>query len=176
MPITLYLLRTGITVQDDVLRDSGTYQQVPLAPVNGAGWRLYVRPGVPRAAGWVEHIEPLVLPSDRGTLDRLRSSQSSGILLVEASGRCFALTFGGGYFSLDGRCIEPGFGLRVTANAISANQVRGSATKGLGRSSRSQRTALPSDSELYELGIEPTDEWVRQLSGKGHRNNVCHQR
>ena len=76
------------------------------------------------------------------------------------------LDFRHGYHAIEPRCIEQGFGVRATANIIASDQITSADTKGFNRSPRSQKTILSSASELYALGIEPAEEWVRQLSGK----------
>lgn len=162
MQLTLYLMREGVELQKEILRDPERFEEVSLAPSDEAIWQLYVNPGVLREASWVKHVRAIAV-SD---LSYLKNRTTSGILLVEAHGRVFAVTFGHGFQAINSQLIEPGFGLRVTANSVASNQVTSADTRGYSKTGRSQRTVLPAASDLYLLGIEPNEEWVRKLSGK----------
>lgn len=164
MRVTLYMLRDRTDLSPDVLRDGSTFENVPLTPVKDVAWSLFIRAGQSKPASWVDAVRPVVV--DDNALGRLRTQSSAGVLLVQTSQRLFAVTFGQGYHTLDPKYIEPGFGLRVTANVVAADQVTSADTKGFHQSARSQKTILPAASELYALGIEPSEEWVRQLGGR----------
>jgi len=161
--ITLYLLRDETPPSADVLRDAGRFREVEIAPADGVDWHLFVSGHPPGEASWVKNLRPIV-PSD--DLLECRTSSSSAVLLIERNGRVFALTFGHGFHAIDAQYIERGFGLRVTANVIAATQVTSADTRGMSGNGRNQKTMLSTASALYDLGIEPTEEWVRQLSGK----------
>ncbi|MGA6164206.1 DUF6119 family protein [Amycolatopsis magusensis] len=164
MRITLYLLTEGAEVSRQSLKNSSGYSEVPLVSSAGAHWKLFVHAMSAQRSKWTDNVLPIV--KDPKDLNRLRSQSSSGVLLVELRGRVFALTFGYGYHAVDGKVIEPGFGLKVTVNVISADAVVSADTKGFNRGARSQKTILPAASQMADLGIETADEWVRQLSGK----------
>lgn len=165
MRITLYMLREEADFSESAIRGAGSFTEVSVsAPDGDAEWRLFVRRGQSKPAKWADSIRPIVTNQD--DLAGLRNQSSAGVLLVNAAGRVFALTFGYGYHALEPKFIEAGFGLRVAANVIGSDQVTSADTKGFNRSSRSQKTVLPAANEMYALGIEPSEEWVRQLGGK----------
>jgi uncharacterized protein (TIGR04141 family) len=132
-------------------------------PADGIQWQLFVSGHPPNEASWVKNLRPIVVNDE---LDELRTTSSSAVLLIERAGRLFALTFGHGFHAIEAQYLERGFGLRVTANVIAANQVTSADTRGMSGNGKNQKTMLAAASELYALGIEPTEEWVRQLSGK----------
>jgi uncharacterized protein (TIGR04141 family) len=130
----------------------------------GVAWTLFIRATDPREAAWVKSVRPLVVRD--ADLDDLKTRSTAGVLLASVGRQMFAVTFGHGFQALEPGFVVRGFGLKVTANIVASDRVTSADTRGLSRSSRSQKTVLPAASEFAELGIEPSDEWVRQLGGK----------
>lgn len=140
------------------------YELVETRPVADLTWELYVLRPYPKPPGWLADLASIV-EGDR--LANLRNQLCSALLFVTRGERRFILAYGGGHFVIDREYIEPGFGLRVVANVVAGSSgIMSADTRGLNQTARSQRTVLPVASALYELGIEPSDEWVRQLTGK----------
>lgn len=167
MRITLYLLREGVKFDRSFLRDDGDkFKEITVTAPSTANtrWRLFYQPRQARPASWVENVQSIV--ANPHELSGITTQSSSAVLLVETANRRFAVTFGHGYHAVHPRCIVPGFGLRVTANVVAKNQITSADTKGFNQSSRSQKTILPAADEFYALGVEPSEEWVRQLSGR----------
>ncbi|WP_199443845.1 DUF6119 family protein [Umezawaea beigongshangensis] len=164
MRITLYLLREGVEFSSAALRDGDSFQEVQLLPVDDFEWKLFVLPRSPKEPTWATAVRSLVI--SEVALDELRIQSSAGVLLARVDGRIFALTFSSGFHAIAVENLEPGFGLRVTANVIASDKVVSADTKGFSSSSRSQKIILPSASELHELGIETSEEWVKNLGGK----------
>lgn len=163
MRITLFRLNDDVSMTTNVLRRAGDYAEVATSAPAGVELKLFVKGGPGRPAKWVSELAALTAnPSD---LDGLRAASSSAVLLARAGGPVFAICFGGGFHGVDPARYIRGFGVRVTANAIEGNRVKSADTRGLNRSGRSQKVILPVASALEDLGIEPTEEWVRQLSG-----------
>ncbi len=164
MKLTLYLLRQGLDSEADALRPSfDDYEHVETRPVAGLTWDLYVLRPFPRPPRWLTDLTSIV---EGDGLANLRNQLCSALLFVTRGDRRFILSYGGGHFVIDREYIEPGFGLRVVANVVAGSSILSAETRGLSQTARSQRTVLPLASALYELGIEPSDEWVRQLTGK----------
>lgn len=171
MRITLYLLTEDAELSVDSLSNSGSYTEVPLQKRDDINWKLFIKAGEAKAAKWTENVAPIV--TNKQDLSKLKTQSSSGILLAEVSDEIFAITFGHGYHAVEGKLIVSGFGLRVAANIISADGVVSADTKGFNRGSRSQKTVLPAASQMEDLGIETSDEWVRQLSGRIEGDNFA---
>lgn len=96
---------------------------------------------------------------------RLVSSHSAALLLISYRGYRFILAYGRGWQAIERSWVDPRFGLRVVANAVSADRVRSVETRTLGGRHLSRYTAMPTAGPLYELGIEPINTLVRQLEG-----------
>ncbi|WP_158641438.1 DUF6119 family protein [Amycolatopsis eburnea] len=166
MQITLNLLRSGIELSRALLREATRFREIDVHPPNveGVNWRLFVRSKPAKPAAWTQSVASIVV--DPSGLSRLRTQSSAGVLLVGLQDRVFAVTFGTGHHALEPVTVEPGFGLRVTANVVAHDRVTSANTKGFNRSARSQKTILPAASAFADLGVEPAEEWIRQLSGR----------
>jgi uncharacterized protein (TIGR04141 family) len=140
MRITLYLLRPEADFGKGVLRDASRYSEVEVMSSDEVEWQLFVNPGAPREASWVDGVRPIVTDAGAKKLGKLKYQSSAGVLLVKSGDRIFAVTFGQGYHALDYKVLEPGFGLRVTANVVAADKLTGADTKGLTKSAKSQKT------------------------------------
>jgi uncharacterized protein (TIGR04141 family) len=164
MKLTLYMLRSDLDAHATGLRESfENYEFVPTRPLEGMTCELYVRHPPASRPRWLADLESIV---EGDALSKLRNQLSSALLLVARDGRRFVLSYGGGHHTVDRECIEQGFGLRVTVNVVAANRVVSAETRGLNQTARSQRTVLPIASAFYELGIDYSEDWIRQLTGK----------
>jgi uncharacterized protein (TIGR04141 family) len=88
------------------------------------------------------------------------------VLVFEAAGRWWALSFGTGYHAIDLGAVEPGFGLRVCANSIDPEAVRAMANRRVGAITRQQLTHISRGSRVAELGVVLDHDWVRYLAGR----------
>jgi len=166
MRITLNLLREGMELSKSALRDGASFKEVVVVQPSDEGvfWKLFVRPMPSKPAAWTKNVVSIV--TDLTELAGLRTQSSAGVLLIQVDGRVFAVTFGAGYHAVSPASVEPSFGLKVTANVVTRDKVTSADTKGFNQSARSQKTVMPSAGEFAALGVEPTEEWVRQMSGK----------
>ena len=161
--VTLYLLAPGAALDATALRAGSGFSAVATKPIAGIKTALFVKHSPPRAMRWIAQLEPLV--SDPATLTGMSGASAGAVLLVRKGAETFAVTFGTGFQAIDPDKVERGFGLRVTANAIANSMIKSAETRMLERDGRSQRVILPNASRLSDLGIEPLEEWVRQLTG-----------
>jgi uncharacterized protein (TIGR04141 family) len=111
--LTIYLLGEEVTEPAHALNDK-TPTSVELSPTSGLEGVFYheSRPATPPA--WVSFLEPLLAVAPQ----RLLSASASGLLVLKASERWFAITFGYGRAFLNLSKIELRFGLRVALNRI----------------------------------------------------------
>lgn len=164
MRLTLYLMQSGVKIDNKTLiRAVASFSPVKVRELEGAKCQLYVKAGKAAPPRWTKSLDPILTSSGLGV--PLYNQSSAGILLVELEERVFALTFGHGFQALSSKLLEPGFGLRVTANSVATDRLTGGDMIGHGKGARGRRITLPEASDLYQLGIEPNQEWVKRLGG-----------
>jgi uncharacterized protein (TIGR04141 family) len=118
--ISVYLLKPGLSGVRDALRADieGDLTAYPVASGNTVG-TLFVVEGDEHEPDWVRLlgaavVRPLSYPS--------RSVQA--VLVLQAAGRWFGVTFGHGRHLLDRSRYERDFGLRVALNAVDPERLR----------------------------------------------------
>ncbi|PZE36819.1 hypothetical protein DEJ21_08015 [Curtobacterium sp. MCSS17_006] len=171
MRLTMYLMREGVTADAAVLRESADYEEAALRAGSGGVPAVFLFKGDSKAPGWLGEVAKLTSPASPDS--ELVSRSLGAVVLVAAGERVVAVTFGSGYHALESSVIERGFGLRVTANMVATNGIRGAQTRGVARSSRDQKTLLPGAGRLQDLAVEVDEDWLRQLSGKSKDGNFA---
>lgn len=135
---------------------------VDINPSAGIDGRfLYVEPhsSVPTGVGFVQ---PLLAD----LLSGIRSASASALLLLRASSRIFALTFGYGRSLLDLSKIENQFGLRVALNRIDPCQIRSLDTKTFEDLVVSTNTQASKSAELPTFGVDISRDILRAVTGE----------
>ena len=94
--LTILLLR-DVSSPDEAIRSDKNPTSVALDPASGLTGRFYYQSSHSNPPSWVGQIDPiLTLP-----LQHVFSSSASGLLIIETSGRHFAVTFGYGKGFID---------------------------------------------------------------------------
>ncbi|WP_146008947.1 DUF6119 family protein [Zhihengliuella halotolerans] len=159
--LTIYLLREEVQEFEDALDSERASASEELADSAGLeGKFYYVRPQ-PRIPGWVNFIQPVLA----GPLDGIRSSSTSGLLLLRTSGRIFAITFGYGRSLLDLSKLDFQFGLRVALNRIDPRQIRSLDTKTFEDLVVSTNTQVSKSAELPTFGVDVSRDILRAVTG-----------
>ncbi len=166
MRITLYLLTASAKLDDSALKESSGFALLKSKPIKNTPTRLFTKTTPPYEAKWAKELRFLV-EDDAGNaaLDRIQSISSGALLLLQVNGRIFAIAFGGGFHAINPTLIERGFGIRVAANCVASSKLKSADTRALEGTGKSQKIILPAAAEMAELGVEPLEEWIRQLSG-----------
>jgi uncharacterized protein (TIGR04141 family) len=171
MRLTMYLLRDGSTGDSSVLRETTSYAELALRPEFESIAAAFFISGEAKGPSWLTDLN---LVADISTGEENLLTRSLGaVILVSVRERIVAVTFGTGFHAIRPAFIERGFGLRVTANLISMNKIRGSQTRGVAGNSRDQKTLLPVDGQFGDLNVEVDEDWLRQLSGKSSDPSVA---
>lgn len=112
---------------------------------------------------WTEYL------ADYFDVDWRASVTNSAVLLAQAAGRWFAVTFGYGRHLLNTALLVPDFGLRVTGNSIDPGRITAISSIAMTAGSRrtTQRMAIPSSIRAFSVRV--SEEWVRSLAG--HTNS-----
>ncbi|GAB2817905.1 TIGR04141 family sporadically distributed protein [Alpinimonas psychrophila] len=160
--LTFYLLREEVEEFDDALDQEKASTSVNLAASSGVDGRFHYLKPKPLIPAWVGFVQPLL----DGPLESIRSSSTSGLLLLRASGRIFALTFGYGRSLLDLSKIEYQFGLRVALNRIDPRQIRSLDTKTFEDLVVSTSTQASKSAELPTFGVDVSKDILRAVTGE----------
>lgn len=160
----MYLLRESADADESSLRSKVEITHATLRAPDDQLAGVFILHGDPRRPAWVDELGAIA------TVDvdpaELETRSLGAVVLIKARSRVVAVTFGTGFHAIEPALIERGFGLRVTANMVAANGIRGGQTRGVARSSRDQKTLLPVNGEFSDLNVEVDEDWLRQLSGK----------
>lgn len=160
----MYLLREAAKADETSLRTTANMSESELRDEDGDIAGVYLFHGNPRQPDWVQALDVVATTSVQSS--DLETRSLGAVVLVACKDRVIAVTFGTGFHALEPSLIERGFGLRVTANMVGADSIRGAQTRGVARSSRDQKTLLPINSEFSDLSVEVDEDWLRQLSEK----------
>jgi uncharacterized protein (TIGR04141 family) len=160
--LTIYLLGEEVFEPAQALNSGKTPTSVELSPTSGLEGVFYhvSRPATPPA--WVSFLEPLFAVAPQ----RLLSASASGLLVLKASERWFAITFGYGRAFLNLSKIEPRFGLRVALNRIDPSQIRSLDTKTFEDMVVTKNTQVSRSSELPAFGVDISRDILRAVTGE----------
>jgi uncharacterized protein (TIGR04141 family) len=160
--LTLYLLGEEVAEPAQALNRDKTPSSVELSPDCGFEGVFYYesRPATPPA--WVSFVGPLLTAPPQ----RLLSASASGLLVLKASQRLFAITFGHGRGFLDLSRIEHRFGLRVALNRIDPSQIRSLDTKTFEDMVVTKNTQVSRSSELPAFGVDISRDILRAVTGE----------
>ena len=156
--LTVFLLKEGSTA-DTVLPSRDTLDHFAIT----AGSRsadLFVRRHRAAAPRWAAFF--------RGQLDSHAFgaiSSVSAVLMVETSGRQFALTFGHGRLLLADDCWDERFGLRIALNSVSG-KIRSVDTQTLDSLGRHARIQASRDARVLEFGVDVEQDLLRAVTGR----------
>jgi uncharacterized protein (TIGR04141 family) len=115
--LTIYLINQGLTDPGVILRPGTDHHLV--AVNNRRIGDLYVKAGDPHPPPWVTFFVDTTLD-----LTTVQGMSTSAVLLIAASNRVFAVTFGFGRLLLQPGTTDDRFGLKVTLNAVDHTKIR----------------------------------------------------
>lgn len=165
--LTIYLMRSELTTFAQALNSDKTCSQHELDPETDIQGEFYFVPPSPSVPAWVKFVQP-ILADDFG----LASTSVSGLLLLRASERLFAVTFGYGRSLLDMSKIEFQFGLRVALNLVDAGHLRSLDTKTFDDIVVSTNTQTSKSAELPAFGVDVSVDILRAVTGEPRDNST----
>lgn len=118
--LSIYLLKSDVATPREALRADLEELTEHAFTAPGQEGRLYVAPVHEREPDWVGLLRPVTEPPLQ-----VQTQSTSAVLVLHASGRWFALTFGHGRTLLDSSRYERRFGLKVALNTVDPALVRG---------------------------------------------------
>jgi uncharacterized protein (TIGR04141 family) len=118
--ISVYLLRADLQDVRSALRDEAANLSThAVRASNGVVGTLYVAEGEEGQPEWVRFLSTYSDPPLT-----YQTSSLSAVLLLQASERWFAITYGYGRFLLEPESFERSFGLRAALNAVDPEKLR----------------------------------------------------
>lgn len=161
--LTIFLLTNDVTEPGDALDTGGeqSYTEQDVSASAGFSGVFYSKYNQPRFPGWVKYVSPAL----DGSLS-VKTASASGLLILKAAERYFALSFGFGRSFLDPSKIERRFGLKVALNRIDAQQIRSLDTKTFEDMVVSKTTQTSKNAELSNFGVDAVRDLLRAVTGK----------
>lgn len=152
--LTVYLLKSGREKRFFARR--APTNVVPLGSVGN----LYFDRAKQNEPKWAQLFQEFVPPSDFG-----RASSPGALLVAEAAGRSFAITFGTGRFLLDTEACEERFGLRVALNTVSAEELRSIDKNTLDSIGRHTQEQASRGASAADFGFDVERDLLRAVTG-----------
>lgn len=164
--ISVYLLRAPIKSAKEALQEDPDKLEQHRITALGDDATLYVRRRPPLPPKWTEFFAGEVEP----TLE-LKQASYSAVLLVKASGRLFAITFGsGGRFMLALGVYERNFGLRVAANSVEPDQIRSVSSRTFVDTALQVQRQVAEVSDIAGLQMDVQRDLLTRLEGSVRRD------
>jgi uncharacterized protein (TIGR04141 family) len=147
---------------DDAIAPNKNPQSQTLDPSSGVEGRFYFssRPADPPV--WVSFVQPIL----SSPLQSVKTSSASGLLVLKANDRFFALTFGYGRGFINPSKVEHQFGLRVALNRIDPRHIRSLDTKTFEDMVVTKNAQSSKSSELPTFGIDVSRDMLRAVTGE----------
>jgi len=160
--ITVLLLKEDIGEPEDALKDPDKLVKHDLAgdaPYEGA---FFLAKSVTRTPTWQAFVQPALSKK----LQNVFNAGASGVLILKAKKRLFAVTFGYGRNLLKPDCFVQGFGLRTALNRVDPSRLRSMDLKTYQELVLSTRRQVSRGSELGTFGLDVARDLLRAVVGE----------
>jgi uncharacterized protein (TIGR04141 family) len=166
--LTIFLAQETVDAVEMLVKaDSFTKQLTIDLPELGVG-DLFVKIGKRDWPAWLSLFDGLLNPSEIGKVNGI-----SAALVVRASGRLFALTFGqGGRFLLNESAIEPRFGLIVTLNSVDRESLRCIDKQSLDNLESQSRIQSSYETTPDKFGIDVEQDMLKAVVGSPAQSSL----
>lgn len=158
--LTISLLKEGMT-RADALRDLNDVKSYVVSAIDADNDSLFVTSIPPHPPPWQTFLASHVT----GSLDGLSTASSAAVLLIEGSGRLFAVTFGQGRHLLDPEAFEQDFGLKVVLNTVAPDQLKSVDARTIDETTMHTRRDVSRDSSLSAFGLDVSRDLLRAVTG-----------
>lgn len=162
MVLNIFLLRPSIARPDSAIDpDAGTTEYAGAADLPFFG-RFFLGPEKEAEPTWFSFVNSgLIRP-----LPNFVQSGVSGVLVLSASNRFFAITFGRGRYLLKPGSYEEDFGLKVALNRINENDLSSIDTKTYDEFVTSSKIQVSRDARIENFGVDIARDILRAVQGK----------
>lgn len=159
--LTIFLMKEEIKNPEQALRPGKSPQKFDIKLNSGIECVLYVQPIITKTPKWAGIFREYLDIQDLGLV-----SSSAAVLIIKASERLFALTFGYGRYLLQSYAWEERFGLRVALNSIGEGKIRSIDKKTFDAIAKRSREQTSKDVQAHEFGFDVERDLLRAVTGR----------
>lgn len=158
--LTIFLLKESLASPDDAVDKTGVKEEA--VSCGGVAATLFYRQANAHPPGWSSFFDGDPV---HGRLLGLKVASNGALMLVPAGGRHFAMTWGTGRHMLAPGTYEENFGLRVTLNSLTAEQIRSIDHVTFDAHTLHQRAQSSRAGTFYDFRVDIDQNLVKSLTG-----------
>jgi uncharacterized protein (TIGR04141 family) len=159
--LTIFLLKDDRGLPRSALKEPNALARYAVKRTLPFKGTLWVRADDPRPASWGAFVQPGIIGELKAT-----SATSSAVLILESSGRMFAITFGYGRSLLMPGAYERDFGLKVTLNTVKPESLRSIDAHTFETLTLRTRRQTSRAAPLEEFGLNVSQDLIRAAAGE----------
>ncbi|MDO8213985.1 DUF6119 family protein [Conexibacter sp. CPCC 206217] len=168
--LTVSLLKDDCS-RDDAFRDWDELEPFMVPALDPQQECLFIKARQPHPPRWTRYLAGHV----QGPLEGLFAASAAAVLLFEAEGRLFAVTFGQGRHLLEQEAFEKDFGLKVVLNSVAPDQLKSVDAKTIDETPVHTRRDLSKDSSFSAFGLDPSRDLLRAVTGRPRDTELAHR-
>ena len=123
---------------------------------------LVTRRSAQKIPNWVSFLQSGIGPAVPG----LQTQSASALILIEAGGRLYGITYGSSRHWLTRTAIERRFGMMATLNSVEENSIRSVDREEFEAVQRKTRTQTSSRSDMGQFGVDIQRDLLRSVTGR----------
>jgi uncharacterized protein (TIGR04141 family) len=159
--LSWWLLKAGFG-RDDVLLADAEFSEHLVPALTTTTASVFVKGRPPHPPPWLAYLTSHVT----GGLPNLLAASSGAVLVVEAAGRLFAITFGQGRHLLNTSAFESDFGLKVVLNTVMPDKLKSVDAKTVEENTLHTRREVSRNSSFAAFGLDVSRDLLRAVTGK----------
>jgi uncharacterized protein (TIGR04141 family) len=169
--LTISLLKEDVE-RDEALRDPDAVTGYKITSLSKTENSLFTASSAPHPPGWAKYLDPHVSVDLKSALS---TASASAVLLLEASGRIFAVTFGQGRHLLETDAFEQDFGLKVVLNTVAPDQLKSVDAKTIDETTVHTRRDVSRDSPFAAFELDPSRDLLRAVTGTPQDRSLAYR-
>jgi uncharacterized protein (TIGR04141 family) len=169
--LTISLFREGI-IRGDVLRKEKEVTGHRINSINKSEDSLFTDAVPLHPPKWANYLDPHTLDDLKAVLF---SASASAVLILEASERIFAVTWGQGRHLLESDNLVQDFGLKVVLNTVAPDQLKSVDAKTIDENTVHTRRDVSRDSNFAAFGLDPIRDLLRAVTGTPQDSALAHR-
>jgi uncharacterized protein (TIGR04141 family) len=169
--LTISLLKEGLG-RDDVLRKDKEVAGHRVRSIDKTRDSLFTDAVPLHPSKWVRYLDPHTTTDLKETLF---SASASAVLILEASERVFAITWGQGRHLIDSDNFVQDFGLKVVLNTVAPDQLKSVDAKTIDETTVHTRRDVSRDSNFAAFGLDPIRDLLRAVTGTPRDSTLAHR-